>query len=101
MDASSAINLDKSIMPVAWTRTYTSESGKKARIFTSTMGAAIDLVNEDLRRLLINATLWAAGLEDKIPAKADVNYIGQYTPTMFGLDLFAKDRSPSFYEAHK
>lgn len=101
MTASSAVNLDKSIMPVAWTSTYTNESGKKGKIFTSTMGAAIDLLSEDLRRLLVNASLWAVGLENKIPAKADVNYIGQYTPTMFGLDLFAKDRSPSFYDARK
>ena len=34
------------------------------------MGAAVDLENEGLRRLLVNACYWAIGLEDKIPAKS-------------------------------
>jgi type 1 glutamine amidotransferase len=101
MTSSAPVNTAKSIMPVAWTRTYSSETGKQGRIFTSTMGAAIDLVSEDLRRLLVNASLWALGLEEKIPQKADVIYIGEYTQTMFGHDLFAKKRLPSFYEEGK
>src|SRR5262249_32852559 len=31
------------MMPVAWVKTYTGEQGKKARVFTTTMGAATDL----------------------------------------------------------
>jgi type 1 glutamine amidotransferase len=98
MTAESPANINKSIMPVAWTKTYTGESGKKGRVFTTTMGASTDLVNEDLRRLIINACFWAAGLENKIPEKADVNYIGEFTPTMFGFESFQKGSFPEKYE---
>ncbi len=55
--------LDKQQMPVAWHRTYQSASGKTGRVFTTTHGASEDLLNEGFRRLLVNASLWAAGLE--------------------------------------
>ena len=32
-----------SMMPVAWTKTYKTESGKSAKVFTTTMGSADDL----------------------------------------------------------
>src|SRR5439155_7294603 len=43
-DDSQAIEGDKNnpMMPVAWTKSYKSESGKTARVFTSTMGASED-----------------------------------------------------------
>jgi len=75
----------KSIMPVAWTRTYLSESGKSGRVFTTTMGAAIDFLSEDLRRLVVNAAYWTVGLEKNIPAKSNVDFVGSYEPTMFGM----------------
>jgi type 1 glutamine amidotransferase len=69
------------MMPVAWTRTYSGPSGKPARVFTSTMfgkmGEHADWDNAALRRLLVNATFWATGIEDKIPAEADVTPIGE------------------------
>jgi type 1 glutamine amidotransferase len=68
------------MMPVAWTRTYTGPSGKPARVFTSTMfgkmGEHADWDSAALRRLLVNATYWAAGIEGKIPAEADVTPVG-------------------------
>lgn len=98
MTASSPVNLDKSIMPVAWTRTYAAENGTKGKAFTTTMGAAVDLVNEDLRRLLVNASYWAVGLEKSIPAKADVEIVGDYKPTMFGFDKFKKGLKVADFE---
>lgn len=83
MTAESPVNLGKSVMPVAWTRTYVSESGKQGRVFTTTMGAAVDLLNEDLRRLIINGCYWAMGMEKQIPAKADVEFVETYKPSMF------------------
>lgn len=71
------------MMPVAWTNHYTTASGKTAKVFTTTMGAADDLENEGMRRLLVNATYWAAGLEDRLPAKADVALVGPYNPHFF------------------
>ena len=98
MTPQSPVNLGKSVMPVAWTRSYSGEKGNAARVFTTTMGASIDLVNEDLRRLLVNACFWAIGMEEKIPEKANVDYIVPFQPTMFGLALFKKGICPSMYE---
>ena len=57
------------MMPVAWTKTYEAEGGKKGRVFTTTMGAATDFLAEGTRRMVINAVYWALGMEDKIPAE--------------------------------
>jgi type 1 glutamine amidotransferase len=71
------------MMPVAWTRTYKSASGKEARIFTTTLGASQDLEYEGTRRMLVNACFWAVGLEGKIPAKTDVALVGDYQTRPF------------------
>ncbi len=85
------------MMPVAWIKTYTGESGKKARIFTTTMGAATDLESEGLRRLLVNAAYWAVGLEEKIAERCDVALVGEYHPTPFGFGGFKKGLKPEYY----
>ena len=85
------------MMPVAWTKTYTGASGKTARIFTTTMGGATDLVSEGTRRMIINACYWAAGLEDKIPAKSSVKLVGDYQPTAFKFGGYIKGRKPADY----
>ena len=85
------------MMPVAWTRSYTGDSARAARVFTTTMGASQDLQSEGLRRLLVNACYWAAGLEDAIPARADVDLVGEYHPRPFGFGGFAKGLKPSDY----
>jgi type 1 glutamine amidotransferase len=97
MTPSAPPNLRKSIMPVAWTSTYELEPGMKGRVFASTMGASIDLLNEDLRRMFVNACYWAMGLENKLPKKADVGFVTPFRPTMFGFDLFKKGTFPSKY----
>lgn len=96
MTPSSPANLDKSIMPVAWTMKYEIEPGKKGRVFTSTMGAAVDLLNEDLRRMFVNACYWALDL--KAQEKANVDFVTPYKPTMFGFDGFIKGTFPNKYE---
>ena len=85
------------MMPVAWTRTYKSASGKSARVFTTTMGAASDLPNEGLRRLLVNAVFWSLGLEDKITDKLNVQLVGDYAPTPFKFGGYVKGRKPADY----
>lgn len=82
------------MMPVAWTNRYTTERGKTARVFVSTMGAADDIENEALRRLLVNASYWALELEDKIPAKADVSIVGEYHPHSFRSETYTKGVKP-------
>jgi type 1 glutamine amidotransferase len=77
-DAAVPGKLNDPMMPVAWTNTY-----KGAHVFTSTMGAAEDFENEALRRLFVNAALWAVGRQAQIPAKSDVRLVGEYHPTSF------------------
>ena len=77
--------LNDPMMPVAWTRTYTLPEGKTGRAFTTTMGSADDLQNEAMRRLMVNACYWAAGLEAQIPEKANVDLVGTPTPFKKGM----------------
>lgn len=81
-------NLQKAIMPLAWLHEYRGANGKTSRIFCSTIGAAIDLMSEDLRRLFVNACYDLTGLA--VPAKADVAPIGEFKPQMFGFNKFTK-----------
>jgi type 1 glutamine amidotransferase len=71
------------MMPVAWTKTYTGESGKVGRVFTTTMGASQDFEFEATRRMIVNACFWAVGLEEKIPDQTDVTVVGQFKATPF------------------
>jgi hypothetical protein len=83
------------MMPVAWTNSYTGSQGNTARVFTSTMGSADDLENQALRRLLVNASYWAVGLENKIPSKAGVDLVGEYHPRPFTSEEHMKGVKPS------
>jgi Trehalose utilisation len=83
------------MMPVAWTKTSDRVHGKTARAFTTTMGSSTDLENEALRRLLVNACYWAVGMEGKIPAKADVELVGEYKPHPYGNNGFTKGVKPA------
>jgi hypothetical protein len=85
------------MMPIAWTKTYKIGDGPAGRVFTTTMGAANDLPSEGLRRLLVNAAYWCLGLEDKIPAKANVEIVGEYKPTWFGFGKHVKGMKPADY----
>jgi len=71
------------IMPIAWTRTYKGAGGKAGRVFATTMGASTDLASEGVRRMLVNAAYWCVGMQDKIPAKAKVDIVGEYQPRPF------------------
>jgi hypothetical protein len=85
------------MMPIAWVKTYAGAAGKTGRVFTTTMGASQDLLSEGLRRLLVNAAYWAVGLEGQIPAKANVDLVGEYKPRPFRGGGFEKGRTPADY----
>lgn len=74
-------DINTPMMPVAWSREVKNASGKTNKILCTTMGAATDLTNEGLRRLIVNSVLWGAGIE--VPAKADVTIVGDYQPNKF------------------
>lgn len=98
MTADAPDNEEKEILPIAWTREYQVPGGQKGNAFTTTMGASVDFLSEDLRRLLVNACFWAVGLESEIPERADVDYITPYNPTMFGFDSFQRGKRPEDYQ---
>jgi type 1 glutamine amidotransferase len=83
------------MMPVAWTRSYTGAAGKKARVFTTTMGSSQDLENEGFRRLLVNAVYWALRMEERIPAQAKVDLVGDYRPSPFRFGGFRPGIRPA------
>jgi len=80
-------------MAVAWTRSHKWPSGKTSPIFTSTMGAATDLLSEGLRRMIVNAIY--AGLKIEVPKKANVDYVDPYKPLFYGFNTFRKGLKPS------
>jgi hypothetical protein len=88
-------NTAKKVFPVAWIKTYTGTSSKPSRIFTTTMGHGDDLKSEGLRRLLVNACYWGAGLEDKIPDAANVDFVTPYNPAPIGGGGHKKGLKPS------
>lgn len=89
-------DINDPMMPVAWTREFKHESGKTNRILTTTMGAATDLESEGLRRLVVNGVYWGLGMD--VPEKADVAYLGEYKPTMYGFDGFKKGVKPADFD---
>jgi type 1 glutamine amidotransferase len=86
---------NKQELPVAWTRTYQGASGRSGRVFTTTHGASEDLLNEGFRRMLVNAALWAAGLEDRIQPAADVSFVGPFAPSPYNFNGFVKQMKPA------
>lgn len=70
------------MMPIAWTRLHRNPAGNTNRILCTTMGAAVDLQSEGLRRLLVNGVYWGLGLA--VPEHADVRYVDPYRPRKFG-----------------
>ncbi len=73
--------LNNPMMPIAWTKSYQLPEGEKGRAFTSTIGAATDLLIPGTRRLLLNGILWALGLP--VPEEAEVDLVGDYNPTPY------------------
>jgi hypothetical protein len=86
-------------MPIAWTRQYKNNTGKTNRVFCTTMGAATDLKNEGLRRLVVNAIFW--GLEVDVPKKADVAFVDSFEPTAYGFDGYKRGMRPADFEMKK
>jgi uncharacterized protein len=81
------------VQPVAWTRTYTGETGKSSRVFFTTLGEPWDFESESMRRLAINGFFWALGKEGEIPAagtKVDVKEPFEISKSGFGTHVPGK-----------
>ncbi len=83
------------MMPIAWTRTYRGAKAQVGRVFMTTMGAATDLESEGLRRMLVNAVYWCVGMEGQIPAKTNVDVVGEFNPSPFGFKKYRRGVKPS------
>lgn len=88
--------VNEPMMPVAWTRIYKNDAGGENRVLCTTMGAATDLLDENLRRLVVNGVFWGLGLE--VPEKADVTPLGEYQPTKYGFNGFKTGLRPESFE---
>jgi hypothetical protein len=80
-------------MAIAWTRLHRNADGRTNRVFCTTMGAATDLANEGLRRMVVNAVLW--GFELEIPAKTDVRFVDPYDPTPYRFNGYRRGIVPA------
>jgi len=67
--------------PIAWLKNYQIPNGKGGTSFTTTIGSATDMVDEDVRRLMVNATYHLMGME--VPAKVKVDVVGAYSPSPY------------------
>ena len=97
MNDTAKINWHKSTLPIAWTKSYQLPGGKQGKAFTTTMGASVDFISEDLRRLIINASYWALDLEELINADLNVDTVQGFQPNMFGFGSHKKGTTPSDY----
>jgi len=84
------------MMPLAWVREWEGPTGNTTKVFTTTMGSSTDFESEDLRRLLVNATYWATGLD--VPEKADASLVGEYKATPYGFGNYQKGLKPADFE---
>ena len=95
MDPSDEPNPEKEPVPVAWLKTYTGTEGKASRVFMTTMGHSVDVTSEGFRRLMINGSYWAMGMEGNIPPRSNVDIVGEYIPSQIGVGGHVKGLKPS------
>ena len=97
--------INEPMQPLAWIHSWTSPDGQTTgKTFCTTTGAAVDFVNEDLRRMVVNASCYLTGLD--VPKKANVDYVDAYYPSFFGFirdkDHYRKlNRKPSDFDLGK
>jgi len=83
-------------MPLAWVKDYPTANGD-ARVFMSTMGDAQDFLDENFRRMVVNACFWSMKMEAAIAEETNVDFIGSYDPSPFGFGKFRKGLKPAHY----
>ncbi|MEO7414526.1 MAG: ThuA domain-containing protein, partial [Opitutaceae bacterium] len=80
--------MNEPMMPAAWVRTLPAGEKAQRRVFTTTLGAASDFKDENLRRLVVNGVLWTMSLE--IPEQTDVRLVDPFEPTNYSFNGFRK-----------
>ncbi len=98
MDPADPPKPDTVTMPVAWIRQPNPTTGT-GRIFCSTMGAAIDLRDASLRRLIVNGIYWCMGMESEISLDRAVRPVGDFEPTNYGFSKESTGKLPEEFFA--
>lgn len=98
MDPKADADPNKPPMPCTWTRHYETKDGKKHRVFHSTQGASEDILDDSYRRMIINGTLWALGMEDIIKPDMNISFVGPYQPNTFSFKGCVKNVRPTDLE---
>jgi type 1 glutamine amidotransferase len=80
--------LNEPMMALAWTRQYTSPGGTKGQAFCTTLGAGVDFMSADARRLVVNAAYQLTGIE--VPAAANVDFVDPFYASFYG---FIRDKT--------
>jgi type 1 glutamine amidotransferase len=82
--------------PVAWLRERRLPDGGTQRIFCTTMGTSQDFSSRDLRRLVLQASLWQLENERMIPGDGvDAPLVGHWAPTRFGFGTHRTGLTPA------
>ena len=88
--------------PVAWTHLYETGSGKKARVFFTTLGHPYDFKEASMRKLALNGIFWALGKESDIPQDGlNVDFVGAYEPLNSGVGTFRAGMEPAHWRDKK
>ncbi len=95
MDPKSDPDPKKEPMPCTWTRLYPDSDGDLHRVFHSTQGASEDILDENYRRLILNGTFWALGMEESIKPEMNIAFVGPYQPSTFSFGGEVKNVKPS------
>jgi type 1 glutamine amidotransferase len=98
MDPADGDKAGMSPLPVAWIRQPNAKRGT-GRVFCSTMGAAVDMKDGNLRRLLVNGIYWCMGMEAKISLDRSVDPVGEYNPSFYGFSKVSTGKRPQDFFA--
>lgn len=79
---------------VAWVRNYQSNN-PASRVFATTHGASEDIVNDDFRRMLLNAHFWCLGMEKEIKADSPIDFVGPFHPVTYNFKGYRRGVKPS------
>lgn len=69
------------MMPVVWTKSYATDSGKTGKVVNTTMGASMDFIEPGLRRIVVNSVFWLLDLEVK--PDLNIDFVTDYKPSRF------------------
>lgn len=94
MDPDADADPNKPPMAAVWTRQYPAKDGSLHRVFHTTQGASQDILDPNFRRIVINGIMWAVGLESKISADLNIDFVGPYHPSKFSFNGEMKGVKP-------